>query len=88
MQVLPTLYNNLPPTYASDGYDNVGNTLNGSQSGPLADSFSTGASGFTMNDIQLNVVLIGPAVSSIQVDLVNDNGGTPLAGVTRCSVLS
>ena len=33
-----------------------------------------------MNDVQLNLVLTGAAVSSIQVVLVNDNGGTPLGG--------
>ena len=76
-----TLYNNLPPTYSSAGFDNVGYAGADIQVGPLADSFSTGAGGFTMNDIQLNLLLDNSPASSIQVLLVNDNGGTPVGGI-------
>jgi hypothetical protein len=73
-----TLYNNLPPTYASDGFDNIGNFTGTSiQSGPLADSFSTGSGGFIMNDVQFELQLFGAPVSAVTVQLLSDSSTSP-----------
>jgi PEP-CTERM motif len=77
-----TLYDNLPPTYPATFFDYVGNFPTGAPSGPLADSFSTGAGGFTMNDVQLSLQLFGPAspTGTVTVELVTDNGTSPVGG--------
>jgi len=69
-----TVYNNLPP-YSTDGADGV----SGAQLGPLADSFSTGAGGFILNDVMLNLQVQG-AVSptgTATVELLNDSSTSP-----------
>jgi hypothetical protein len=70
-----TLYNNLPP-FSTDGADGVDST-NGL--GPLADSFSTGAVGFTLNDVQLNLQVQGSVLGTgtVTVELLSDNDTSP-----------
>jgi len=65
-----TVYNNLPPTYSIDGSDPVA-------AGPLADSFLTGATGFTLNDVQLSLNLTGSPTGSISVYLTTDSSISP-----------
>jgi len=49
----------------------AGNTV------PLADSFFTGATGYTLTDVTLSLVLQGSATGSIAVELLSDSSTSP-----------
>jgi hypothetical protein len=70
------------PAQASLVYSNLDAAQSGSDAvygtGPLANSFSTGTYGGTLNSIQALLMNLGPDVSSdLQVSLLSSNGGTP-----------
>ncbi len=74
-----TVYNNLPP-FSVDGADPVA-------AGPLADSFSTGTSSFTMNEVALSLVSMGNTNGSITVSLLSDSAGSPGSLLTTIGTL-
>lgn len=74
--------------YPSSIYNNLSGTTAGSDGvysfGPLADSFSTGASGLSMNQVQLILALYGPVTGSTNIELLADSSthpGAPLATI-------
>jgi hypothetical protein len=71
------VYNNLPAS--SDGADPVGY-------GPLADSFSTGAGGYSLSQVQL--LLAGYSDGAhVTLSLLDDNGTTPGAVIATTGPL-
>jgi hypothetical protein len=79
-------------------YNNLNSTSNASDpvappSGPLADSFSTGASGFTLTDVQLLLKGDPAGAGSISVGLYSDSSTSPgpllqVVGTLNDSVLT
>jgi hypothetical protein len=66
---------------ATDIYNNLGADSNGTDSifsfGPLADSFSTGAGGFTLASVGLKLEDIGDPTGSFTIQLLADNNISP-----------
>jgi hypothetical protein len=70
------------PAQASVVYNNIDAVQSGSDAvygtGPLANSFSTGTYGGTLNSIQALLMNLGPDLSSnLQVSLLSSNSGAP-----------
>jgi hypothetical protein len=71
-----------PAAQATAVYSNLDSIQSGSDAvygtGPLANSFSTGIYGGTLNSIQALLMNLGPDLaSSLQVSLLSSNGGAP-----------
>jgi hypothetical protein len=66
---------------ATDLYNNLNSDSNGTDSvfsfGPLADSFSTGNSSFTLVGIGLKLVDVGDPAGSFTIQLLSDNNISP-----------
>ena len=66
---------------ATDVYNNLNSTSDGADIiatfGPLADSFSTGGTGFTVVGIGLSLEVVGPPTGSFSIDILADNNTSP-----------
>lgn len=79
--VATPIYNNLDSVNA--GYDNAAGD---GGAGPLADSFSTGSSGYSLSQVGVKLIAFGTPLAgyTISIDLYSDNAtlpGTPLTNI-------
>lgn len=77
---------------ATDIYNNLNSPTDGTDSvfsfGPLADSFSTGNSSFTLEGVGLKLEDMGTPTGSFTIQLLNDNNispGTPIYTIATVS---
>jgi hypothetical protein len=78
------LYNNLPP-FSVDGADPISTFPGGL--GPLADSFSTGASSVFLTDVKLNLLIEGNQTGSFTVTLNADSSTSPGAVISTLATI-